>query len=92
MRTLLFALLVLGSFGRPAHAFTEADRAAVQGVIEQQLQAFSRDDAASAYSFASPRIKELFPTADIFMDLVRQGYKPVYRQRSHSFAGLEESG
>ena len=88
MRPLLFALLLLCSSG-PAAAQSEADRSAVQGVIAEQLGAFGRDDAATAYSFASPGIKAMFPTAEIFMNLVRQGYAPVYRQKSYSFGELK---
>lgn len=89
MRILLalaFALLTLA----PASAFSDADRAAVVGAIERQLQAFLADDAATAYSFAAPSIRSMFPTEDIFMNMVRQGYPQVYRPSSHQFAELKE--
>ena len=57
MRVLLVLLVILG-FSAPAAAFSDGDRAAVQGIIEQQLQAFLRDDGATAYSFAAPTIKK----------------------------------
>ena len=60
-------------------------------MIENQLQAFLRDDSAAAYSFAAPGIKTLFPTEQIFMELVRRGYQPIYRSGSHSFKGLKET-
>jgi hypothetical protein len=90
MRILMVIALLVGLGGR-ASAFSETDRAAVQNVIEQQLGAFLRDDAATAYSFASPGIKEMFPTEEIFMRMVREGYAPVYRSRSHSFGELKET-
>ena len=90
MRLLLVLSLVFGLSGSAA-AFSEADRMAVQGAIGQQLEAFLADDAAKAYSFAAPNITSRFPTEDIFIDMVRQGYKPVYRSRSHSFGQLEET-
>ena len=80
---------ILG-FSAPAAAFSDADRAAVQGIIEQQLQAFLRDDGATAYSFAAPTIKQMYPTVEAFMAMVRQGYPQVYRPRSHSFGELKE--
>lgn len=91
MRSLVFMFAVLGFVGQ-AQAFSDADRAAVQGVIQQQLDAFTRDDAATAYSHAAPGIKQMFPTQDIFMDLVRKAYPPVYRRRAHEFSALEETG
>ena len=89
MRGLGTLILLLGLAG-PASAFTDADRSTIQGVIEQQLSAFSRDDGAAAYSFAGPGIRQMFPSPDIFMSLVRQGYGAVYRQKSHNFGTLEE--
>jgi hypothetical protein len=87
MRVLLVVLVMLGFF-TPAAAQSDADRAAVQSVIEQQIQAFLRDDATTAYSFAAPSIRAMFPTEDIFMEMVRQGYPQVYRPRSHEFGEL----
>ena len=55
MRVLLVLLAIFG-FVAPAGAFSDAERAAVQKAIEQQLQAFLRDDGATAYSFAAPSI------------------------------------
>jgi hypothetical protein len=54
-------------------------------VIRAQEQAFGQDDAAAAYSYASPMIKEFFPGADIFMSMVRNNYAPVYRHKSFEF-------
>jgi hypothetical protein len=56
-----------------------------QTVIRSQEQAFSRDDAAAAYTFAGSGIKSMFQTPDIFMSMVRDGYAPVYRHRSFEF-------
>src|ERR1700687_5671706 len=82
MRVLLLALLLL-SLAAPAHAAD--DVAAAQGVIRSQVEAFSRDDAAAAYSSAAPAIQEIFPQADIFMSMVRNSYAPVYRHKSFDF-------
>ena len=90
MRFLSVLAVVLGLCG-PAAAFTDADRSAVQSTIEQQLKAFLSDDATAAYSFAAPNIKAIFPTEDIFMQMVMQGYKPVYRSMSHEFGELKET-
>lgn len=65
-----------------------ADRTAIQGVIKGQLDAFKRDDAEGAYRYAAPQIKTMFPGAERFMGMVRQGYPPVYRSRSAEFSEL----
>jgi hypothetical protein len=78
----LLLLAILLSLAAPARA---DDVAAAQSVIRAQEQAFSRDDAATAYSHAAPEIKQLFPQADLFMQMVQQGYAPVYRHKSFEF-------
>jgi hypothetical protein len=77
---LLVALILICT----APAFAD-DVAAAQSVIRAQEQAFGRDDAAAAYSHAAPEIRQLFPQAEIFMQMVRQGYAPVYRHKSFEF-------
>jgi hypothetical protein len=59
--------------------------AAAQGVIRSQTEAFSRDDAAAAYSYAAPAIQRIFRQAEIFMAMVRNSYAPVYRHKSFEF-------
>ncbi|MBV9739636.1 MAG: DUF4864 domain-containing protein, partial [Hyphomicrobiales bacterium] len=41
-------------------AFTDDDRAESRAVIEHQIDAFRRDDAAAAFAFASPELQILF--------------------------------
>jgi hypothetical protein len=89
MRTVATALIFLLML-LPARALPESDRAAIRSVIESQLQAFSADDGARAYSFAAPSIRRLFPSEERFMSMVRDGYKPVYRRRAYTFGELKE--
>jgi hypothetical protein len=56
-----------------------------QSVIRAQEDAFRRDDAASAYFYAAPGIREMFPQADLFMFMVQKTYAPVYRHKSFDF-------
>jgi uncharacterized protein DUF4864 len=83
MRT--FALLVAFFIGSATLACADEDVATGQFIIRSQEQAFSRDDAAEAYTFAAPGIKSWYRNADIFMAMVRNGYAPVYRHRSFEF-------
>ena len=84
---LLLTLLLV--FATPARA---DDIAAAKSVISAQEQAFGRDDAAAAYSYAAPAIRERFPGADIFMSMVRNAYTPVYRHRSFEFGEATVEG
>ena len=83
MRAFLLLVALLIGLGAPARAAD--DVAAAQSVIRSQEQAFSRDDAAAAYSHAAPAIQEIFPHPDFFMAMVRGSYAPVYRHRSFEF-------
>jgi hypothetical protein len=83
VRTL--ALLLAFLIGSLVLADAGDEIAAGQSVIQSQEEAFGHDDAAGAYGFAAPGIQQLFPTAEIFMAMVRKGYAPVYRHRSFEF-------
>lgn len=85
---LLVAITLVFSF-TATHA---GDVAAAQSVIRAQEQAFIRGDAAAAYSYAAPAIKEIFPAPDIFMSMVQSGYAPVYRHRSFEFGDSKIDG
>jgi hypothetical protein len=83
MRVLVLLTALLLGLAAPARAAD--DVAAAQGIIRSQLEAFSRDDAATAYSYAAPGIQTMFPQADIFMSMVQRSYTPVYRHKSFEF-------
>jgi hypothetical protein len=78
-------LLVAFLIGLPALAGAEEDVGAGQSVIRSQEEAFTRNDAEAAYTFAAPGIKNLFRTPETFMSMVRNGYAPVYRHQSFAF-------
>ena len=83
MRTLV--LLVAFLIGLAIPACAADDVASAQSVIRSQVEAFGRDDAATAYSYAAPAIRDVFPQADTFMAMVRNSYAPVYRHKSFEF-------
>ena len=76
----------------PARAQTPADRQAIQGTIAGQIEAFRQDDAQTAFGFAAPAVHDKFGTAEIFMDIVRRAYQPVYRPRSVVYGSTTELG
>ena len=61
------------------------DSKAVRLVVEAQLAAFAADDAKRAFSYAAPAIRDMFGSADRFMEMVRAGYPVVYRPASTIF-------
>jgi hypothetical protein len=69
-----------------------ADRAAIRGVVEEQLAAFQRDDERAAFRLASPTIQQQFQSSGNFMRMVRSGYKAVYRPRDVQFGEIEAVG
>ena len=86
---ILFVCLSL--FAVPTRAGETAQPEA-RALIEQQLDAFARDDAEGAYALATPGIKAIFTDSETFMAMVRQGYAPVYRHRSVEFGTFVEDG
>jgi hypothetical protein len=82
MRALVLLLTLLLGLSFPARA---DDVTAAQKIIRAQEQAFARDDAPAAYSYASPALQEVFQRPEIFMMMVQQAYPPVYRHKSFEF-------
>ena len=83
MRSLVLLAALLLGLASPTCAGDEV--ADAQSVIRAQVEAFSHDDAAAAYSYAAPAIHEMFPQADLFMFMVQHSYAPVYRHKSFEF-------
>ena len=84
-------LVLLQAFAVPAHAqaLSSADEKSVRGVVENQLAAFAKDDAAKAFSFAAPNVREAVGNAAGFMAMVRKDYPVVYRPGSVAFLKAE---
>jgi ketosteroid isomerase-like protein len=89
--TAIFLAMLAATSAPPAQAQANPDQGAIRGVISDQLDAFLADDAARAYSHASPGIRQLFPGEERFMGMVRRGYAPVYRSRSREFLDLRQT-
>lgn len=83
MRAFIVFVAMLTGLVVPARAGD--DVTAAQVIIRSQEQAFARDDADAAYSYAAPAIHRMFPDADTFIAMVRRGYAPVYRHKSFEF-------
>jgi Domain of unknown function (DUF4864) len=90
---LFFAFVVVAGLGGAARADgpSGADRQTIHSLITNQIDAFRKDDGAAAYSYASPTIKDLFQSPEAFMQMVRQGYPPVYRPQSVTFGDMVDT-
>lgn len=87
----VYAILLMTlalSAATPATAQTDSAREA-QDIVTRQLEAFLAGDFVTAYSYASPDIKRVFPTIDGFMSMVRNGYLPVLRPGNYAFGQVE---
>ena len=84
------AALLLGLLIATPAISGDAEVSSAQSTIDRQLKAFQANDGATAYSYAAPNIKRMFPTVEAFMGLVTKGYAPVRNPRSYSFGKVEE--
>jgi Domain of unknown function (DUF4864) len=84
----IFTILWMGIGMAHAQGTAEADIREFQRIIKNQIEAFRADDGLAAYSYAAPAIKRIFPSPEVFMQMVRNGYPPVYRPQSFSFGSL----
>ena len=71
------AALLLGLLIATPALSGDAEVSSAQSTIDRQLKAFQANDGATAYSYAAPNIKRMFPTVEAFMSLVTRGYAPV---------------
>ncbi|MEO5659335.1 MAG: DUF4864 domain-containing protein [Polaromonas sp.] len=71
----------------PAQAagLTPADEKSVLAVVQSQLAALAQDDAAKAFSFAAPNVREAVGSATQFLAMIRRSYPAIYRPASTAF-------
>ena len=72
----------------PANLAAE-DVADIRNLIIGQIDAFRKDDAEKAFSFAAPELKKIFRTPDVFLYMVRKSYKSVYRPQKFDFRAIQ---
>lgn len=92
MRRAFLALALVPLLFESSALAGDAEVKAAQTVIDGQLKAFVANDGARAYSFAAPNVKQTFPTVDLFMNMVTNGYPPVRKPQSYSFGKVQETG
>lgn len=83
-RTIFSAVLAAMLTGGPV----AAQDTAIRDVIGRQLEAFEADDFEGAFEFASPGIRQLFGTPEVFGQMVRRGYPMVHRPGEVTYLDL----
>jgi ketosteroid isomerase-like protein len=84
-------LILLGGQAQRLQDVPPQDRAAIQAVIRAQIEAFKKDDAARAFSFAAPGIRQVFQTPERFIEMVKTGYAQIYRPLKVEFGPASRS-
>ena len=82
---LMIVLLACMSMAAFAQSISASEKGEFQRIITAQISAFRADDGPTAYSFAAPVVRNIFPTPEIFMAMVKRGYPQVYRPQSFNF-------
>jgi ketosteroid isomerase-like protein len=90
LTVLMLASLAASSpaFAQDDAALNSADSAGVQQTILGQIDAFRHDDAARAFAFAAPVTQQRFGDPNVFLDMVRRAYQPVYNPHGIDFTKL----
>ncbi|SNS85618.1 DUF4864 domain-containing protein [Tropicimonas sediminicola] len=90
VRSLVLSLALAILAGQPQAQ--EATPSAIEAVIRDQISDFESGDLSGAFEHASPMIRQMFRTPDIFGQMVREGYPMVWRPEALSFGALESQG
>jgi len=85
---LAMTLVCLVSFS-PAQAQSNAE---IEATISKQIDAFRNNDIDTAFSFASPGLRQMFGNAQNFGTMVQQGYPMVWRPSAFQFESLRVEG
>jgi hypothetical protein len=90
--TVIAAMFLSGApMAQADEAVGPTDAAAIQRVIQSQMDAFKIDDWTAAFAYAAPSIREKFQSAQIFSQMVTQAYQPVYRPKGVEFRAVKAS-
>ena len=85
VQVLMVAFLGIWALPSSAVGLSPKDQKQIIEVVQGQLNAFAKDDAAKAFSFAAPNIRHLVGTAENFLEMVRTQYEIIYRPSSTTF-------
>ena len=87
MRGKVVAVVIALALSGPAVG-QDSDAPAIQDVIQGQIEAFLKDDTATAFTFASPMIQGLFGSPENFGRMVQGGYPMIWKPSAVRYLGL----
>jgi hypothetical protein len=95
-RLLAMAMLLIGlgaswgvSAAEPIDNITTEDATAIHEVVQSQLDALAKDDAAGAFALTTPAKRMQIGTADDFLRMIKEQYTPIYRPQLAIFSKPE---
>jgi hypothetical protein len=71
--------------------YDAATKSELQALITKQLDAFSREDASAAESYATPQFRDKYPDPASFFAMVKEHYAPLMKPRSTHFEDISDS-
>ncbi|MCE8537701.1 DUF4864 domain-containing protein [Ruegeria pomeroyi] len=86
MRQFLFVLACCAGLAGPVQAQSNE----IETVIGNQFEAFLADDLVTAFTYASPTIRDIFRTPENFGAMVRNGYPMVWRPAKIRYLELQQ--
>lgn len=89
MRTILASLFLMASM---ATAQAQERLPEVEQTIQNQLDAFLVDDFETAFTYASPNIKQLFGSSERFQEMVKNGFPMVWRPAEVTYLEQRQKG
>jgi hypothetical protein len=91
-RSALASVGLLFAFAAGPAVAHEAGSMEARAIIQRQLDAFQKNDADSAFSLASPGLKETYANPHNFMDSVRSGETPFFKRRMVEYQDFVAAG
>ena len=80
-----FPILAEDSYETPKENELTSLKAKAHKIISSQIDAFRKSDIDEAYNFASPFIKSRFANAEIFGQMVKNGYPMIWSAKDYKF-------
>jgi len=91
-RAVLASCGLLFAFAASPAVAHEAGGMEARAIIQRQLDAFEHNDADSAFSLASPGLKETYSNPHNFMNSVRSGETPFFKRRMVEYHDFVAAG
>ena len=92
MRSLVLALIAIFGLSGAVHAQTSPEVPGVKETIQSQMEAFTAEDPALAFTFASPFIQRMFGTPENFGTMVQRSYPMVWDNREVTYLDQRVEG